>query len=246
MPSHPWKLWVTRQALADIGYEDLVGPGFDLDTLSTRHPILDAFKTKRTSNPRGSELIQGVKGEIFNLHARNPYRGVTYFDEARGVVFLLAVSVDHDYSLFTTRDAAGSLRPSESDYADFFESLNPIQSYETFLKEAEAEADMAPLLAAALVNPGNLIEGVIGREFSIAVSVEALIPNEPNQPVDIYVAVSFEGRARTLPLPRYVKDDLADIFFPEAEIEEVDVGLPIFPLPRGKRDGDFIYRWKRP
>ena len=228
----------------DIGYEDLAGPSFDLDSLSRRHPILDAFKTKRTSNPRGTEQTQGVKGEIFNLHARNPYRGVTYFDEPFGVVFLLAVTVDHDYSVFTSRDVAGSLRPSESDYADFFESLNPIQSYETFL--IEAEANIVPLLAAALVNPGILVEGVIGREFPVAVSVEVLIPNEPNQPVDIYVAVFFEGRARTLPLPRYVKDDLADILFPAAGIEEVDVGLPFFPPPRGKREGDLIYRWKRP
>jgi len=76
VPSSPWKLWVTRQALADIGYEDLAGPGFDLDALSMRHPILDTFKTKRTSNPRGTEQTQGVKGEIFNLHARNPYEGL--------------------------------------------------------------------------------------------------------------------------------------------------------------------------
>ena len=44
------RLWVTRQALADIGMSALAGPTFELDDIKERHPILSAFAEKRANS----------------------------------------------------------------------------------------------------------------------------------------------------------------------------------------------------
>ena len=70
-------LWVTRAAFADLGLSDLAGTG--AHRIRQRHPILEAFYSKRATSAIGQEKLQGIpsSAEIWNLHARDPYRGVT-------------------------------------------------------------------------------------------------------------------------------------------------------------------------
>lgn len=96
-------LWVTRQALEDIGFGALAGPSFDLARYAGRHPILGRFLDQRSQNVLGTQPTRGVqatKVEIYNLHAQNPIRGVTWFDRTANTVFLLAVVLDHEYTVF--------------------------------------------------------------------------------------------------------------------------------------------------
>ena len=245
MTSTPsWGLWVTRQALADIGLERVAGSTFDLEAMTSRHPILKAFKNKRGSDPRGIDKMQKVKRDIYNLHTKDPFRAVTWYDEVQDVVFLLAVS-SHDYSVFENRDEDGTLGPLDVDYADYLASLNPIQQYyDDFLERARIE--MKPLLERASDNPGKLVEATLGQELPVAMMVQVLVLTDEHQMADVHVAISFKDRKNTVKLPPDVAHDLVDIFFPDANLSDVDIGKPAFPDPEVAKKYPFPFRWRRP
>lgn len=241
-----WDLWVTRRALADIGMGELAGPTFDLQRYAERHPILKRFRDQRSLHPHGTELTQHVHGEVYNLHARNPLRGVTWHDQEHNVVFLLAVSVDHDYGVFERRSLAGELMPDEFDYADLAQARDPLSGVDDpdFFELAEPHA--ANLLAEALAKPGVPVEATLGHELPAVMQLEVLVIEQEDLHGDVYAAVRFEDRRNVVRLDDMAAVQLADILFPDADPAEVDIGHASFPAPRGRLAGDFVFRWRRP
>lgn len=110
-------LWVTRAALADLKLEALAGS--DVSRVSNRHPILDACYSKRAESQSATQQLEGIPHSqgIWNLHALNPHRGITWYDHEKDVVFLLAYS-PHDYAVFVRRFRAGQLASSAREYED--------------------------------------------------------------------------------------------------------------------------------
>jgi len=241
-------LWVTRRALDDIGLAALAGPTFSLPAYASRHPILVRFFDHRSKSVHGTARTQGVqatKGEVYNLHARNPIRGATWFDTSTNTVFLLAVVVDHDYTVFETRADAGKLMPSAADYADLAQRLNPLFGITDpdFFELARPDAD--ELLERALANPGGLVECVLGHELPALMQLEVVMIDDEPVSGDVYAAVRFVERNNVVTLPGTLHGELADLLFPDAAPSDVDIGHGTFPEPRGKLSDDFILRWRR-
>lgn len=244
----PHALWVTRQALADIGFEALAGPTFDLAVYAQRHPILGRFLDQRSENTVGTQKTQGVQAtgrEIYNLHAQNPTRGVTWFDETNNVVFLLAVSLDHNYHLFVDRAEAGELMPTAQDYADLAAHRDPLYGLDDpdFFELARPDAD--ELLLEVLQHPGVLVERMLGHELPSAMQLEVVVVDDTEVTGDVYAAVRFGDRLGNVTLPSTIHTDVAVLLFPDAQFDEVDMGYGDFPAPRGKLQGDVVIRWRR-
>lgn len=245
LPGDPPLLWVTRAALDDLGLGPLAGPTFDLDANLRRHPILRRFARQRALDPRGTEPTQNVAGEVYNLHAKNPTRGVTWYDTEANVVFLLAVSLIHDYTEFERRSAAGTLMPTEADYADVAGYRDPFDGGDLdFLAVAGPQAEA--LVESALATPGRLVTGVLGGELPTCVQVEVILLDDATMEGDVFAAMRLETRSGLVELPATIVSDLAFELFPDAAVEDVDLYHDRFPSPRGKLPGDVVVRWRRP
>jgi hypothetical protein len=138
-------LRVTRRALADVGLKALAGPKVHLEASKHQHPILETFVEKRGNEPIGQEQTLGIKAPVYNLHARNPWRGVTWYDEQSKVCRLLGVTA-RDYNELVARAKVGDLEPTVDDYADLeaARSVVPSAADEATVIAAITEEGRAP------------------------------------------------------------------------------------------------------
>ena len=230
--------------MADLGLGLRAGWCLDVEDLSRRSDLLARFFRQRSLDPRGTERTQGVHGEIYNLHARNPLRGVTWWDQDHDIVFLLAATREHDYTLFTDRDRRGELMPTVHDYLDVFEHRKALVSqygYNDFL--ADVEPVLAQMLAEARERPGVVVSRTVAQGMVGAHMVVEVVAGLEDFDGDVYAAVQFRG-AR-IAFPPTVVDDLAVAAFPDAEPDHLDIGVT-FPARYGARHDDIALRWRRP
>ena len=239
-----WQLRVTRRALVDLGLGSQAGPAFDVVASIDLHPLLAAFVAKRRDSPRGQERTLRVRAQVYNLHGPNPWRGVTWHDEQNGVCWLIAAS-PHDYALFESRDAAGTLAPTEEDYADLALSLDPIgadSSVERFL--TLAYVDGAELTQRAWDEPGTQVVGCLAYTVDVALFVELIVVDQA-ECREVYVALAMP------PHPGFdLPDDLitacAAALLPGAAYDDIDFYHPSYPGTWGEQGQRVVLRWRVP
>lgn len=170
-----------------------------------------AFYSKRTTRPEGQEKLQGVPSSagVWNLHARDPYRGVTWYDTDADVVFLLAFT-PHNYREFVTRWKASNLLPKPADYVDFEAHVRRLSGLDDEFIDVVEAAD-PDLVRRALSAPGTVVEEVLGEELAAAALLEVLVIAEIDVTGDVFLVMRFSGRLNTRKLPRDVVADLAAI-----------------------------------
>jgi len=190
-----------------------------------------------------------VRGRVYNLHAVNPHRGVTWFDPATNVVFLLGVTEEHDYRVFEIRSANDELMPTRVDYEDLRQHQTALTTLDSDAFLEHAERDGHELLERALASPGALIQGRLGGELPTYVQIEVVVIDGSAEHGDVYAAVRFADRIGQVQLQVQLTvelhSDLADVLFPEANPEHITLGEKYFPYPRGFQRGDFVIRWRR-
>lgn len=237
-------LWVTRSALADLKFEELAG--CDMSAYKQRHPLLSSFYRKRAISVVGTEQLKGAPRShgIWNLHAENPHRGVTWYDEVEDVVFLLAYS-PHDYEEFVNRFHEGSLKPTPFDYEDVAEHRRASAGLDDdFIAVVEKQAP--DLVAQALDSPGAVIQQLLGGELPAAAVVEIALVADEQLEGDVFLVLRFADRLRARTLPSEVVSDLVPILLPEADFAELDWAPRSTPRELRVYPGDTTIRWRRP
>ncbi len=236
-------LWVTRAALTDLKLEALAGS--DVSRVSNRHPILDAFYSKRAQSQFGTEQLEGVPHSqgIWNLHAINPHRGVTWYDHDEDVVFLLAYS-PHDYAVFVSRFRMGQLSPSARDYEDVAQHRRELSGLDDDFLEV-VEAQCPDLVARALHEPGQVVEELLGSELPAAALLEVVVVSDTDLTGDLYLALRFADRQKLRALPSEVVSHLIPLLLPDADYVDIDWAPAYVPAELGNRAGDTTIRWRR-
>jgi hypothetical protein len=235
---------VTRLALDDINMKFEAGPTFDVEAAQNRHVILEAFVSKRSNSPVGQEPTLGIKGAVFNLHAQNPWRAVTWYDEDNAVCWLLGVSA-HDYKLFVQRDKDGTLAPTEDDYADLTVARDPAALDDSLERFLEVLADDARnLFTEAEAAPNTEVSALLAGTLTTAIYVEVLVVDEPDC-ADVYVAFRMPPRAG-FQLPEDVLGVATAVVLPDAAYDDLDWHYQSFPREAGKRNDEVVIWWRRP
>lgn len=237
-----YTLRVTRRALEDIGMKSRAGAAFDLDADKQRHPILEAFLDKRGRSPVGQEQTLGIKAPVYNLHARNPWRGVTWYDEDAGVCWLLGVTA-HQYDLFVERAKVGGLTPTESDYADLelARSVVPPAADEGDVVAA-IRSDGAALVAEAFAKPNTEVAGVLAESLDVALFAQVIFTITDG--ADLFIGFRMPPRpGATLP-DQFVEVCVA-VMLPDADPADIDWRVQEFP-GRAFEPGGWVVRWRRP
>jgi hypothetical protein len=142
---------------------------------ATAHPIVQAFETQRSTNPRGGKTVGPAAGEhtIYRLGHGNDHRGATWFDEHNRVIWLCAYrlhrsgEVDDAFPYFHELIRSGNIWPREDDYEALF-----LDRDRRFVETLPQDAQM--LLARARFNPGLEQTGVVGGEETTGVLVEVV------------------------------------------------------------------------
>ena len=189
-------------------------------------------------------MTLGVKAPVYNLHAQDPWRGVTWHDEDSGVCWLLAAST-HDYDLFVERAKNGKLEPTVVDYADLEVSRNPAthdSSVEHFLELATADA--GELYARAWEAPGQEVRGCLAHTIDVSMFVEVIVIDAIDCH-EMYVALSMPPKAG-FQLPDDVIVVCAQKLMPEAVFDDIDWYHDTFPRPGGARSDEVVLRWRVP
>jgi hypothetical protein len=182
--------------------------------LAERHPVVKAFRAKRGQLTRGQEAVQGLQAPIvaYSLHA-GAYRGLTWYYETQGVVWLLAArfhrsgSRDDAYPFFRSlpREA---LLPTSGDVRAYVE-----RQVRTFAQVLLVEPQ--ELRALAEGSPGEVVEGFIGGRIPVRVSYE------PDSPPMLTVAISRYIQPGDVQMPGDWLVQLAAAFFPRARLDEL-------------------------
>lgn len=115
-------LRATKRCLVDdLGFSEEAAAG-PLEDLAGSDAVLEAFLDKRGQHPEGQETIQGLTSRIvaYSLHS-GEYRGITWYQEKAGVVWLLAAGFhrsgkpDDAYPYFLRLDTEDRLLPTSED-----------------------------------------------------------------------------------------------------------------------------------
>ncbi len=237
-------LWVTRAALADLGFEALAGQ--DVSRYRSRHPVLASFYKKRTISVVGTQQLEKVpnQAEIWNLHAENPHRAVTWYDEEQDVVFLLAYST-HDYDEFVNRYYAETLLPTARDYQDIENHRRSVSGLDDdFILVVEGQDP--DLVQRALDAPGQVVEEVLASELPAAAILEVALIADTQMTGDVYLVLRFMDRLNVRPLPSDVVADLIPILLPDADYEDLDWAPTSTPPELAVRPDDTVVRWRQP
>lgn len=166
--------------------EDLGSPqSATFEDLVSRNGIVRAFQSERSSATTGPDILgpQGGKRSLTILRHTHHWRGVTWFDEEEGVVWLCACAwhrsgePDDAFPVFRALRDAGQIWPTEDDYEAL--AADRGEQFASFVVE-EAQV----LLAMAREAPETEQLLVIGRE-PVAVVVRIVETLE-----ETYVAVS--------------------------------------------------------
>lgn len=242
-PRATYVLRVTRRALDDMKLDPEEGPTFDIEANVRTHDVLRAFWNKRRNSPVGQEQTQGIKAPVYNLHAKNPWRAVTWHDEDEGVVWLLAVS-PHNYDLFVQRAANNELKPTVQDYADLAVARSVLP---TAMDEGETlemiAAEGLELVEAAFASPNTEVSGVLVASVDVALYVEVLV--DLSEGGDVYLGFKLPPRTGKAVLPEPLIQVCVALMLPDADDEHLDWRLDQFP-GRKPEAGEWVVRWRRP
>jgi len=237
VPTH--RLRVTRRALADLRLGKIYY-GLSAEELEDEHDLLGSFVKNRTEQPYGTQATQRVRPKCFNLHTRDPWRGITWYDATHDICWLVGATSQHDYGLFEERSLNDEIRPTAEDYADL--ELFSQEKEDAFIDLVVAQAP--ELMALALSQPNTEHRMALAGAVDTGVFVEVLVV--PGEGTIEEVFVSFQ----LPPVPgTQVPSDFCEAIFwllaPDAQEGEVDRDVGHHPRPGGKRPGEIIYRWRK-
>jgi len=180
-------------------------------TQRKRHPLLEAFYSRRASSPVGQETIEGLQANVvaYSLHAGR-WRGLTWHDEELCIVWLLAGryhrSGERDDSYPHFRGLAKhQLLPTEEDYERVFD------------REAHAFAqtvvsDVAAIAEQARAQTGEIVSGRVASRVAVR-AVE--------QGGSLQVAVKMQLYPGDEQVPAEWLMTVLAAFFPDARFEEL-------------------------
>lgn len=217
-----------------------------MDGYRSRHPVLASFYNKRSNSVVGTQQLEKVPNQagIWNLHAENPHRAVTWYDEEEDIVFLLAHST-HDYDEFVTRYYDETLLPTPSDYQDVANHRRSVCGLDDdFILVVEAQEP--DLVQRALNTPGEVIEEVLGSELPAAAILEVAVVADTQMTGDVYLVLRFMDRRNARTLPSEVVSELVPILLPDAAYEDLDWAPTTTPPELAVRPGDPVVRWRQP
>ena len=123
----------------------------------------------------------GVKPATWNLHAQDPKRAVTWYDEGADIVWLCAVT-NHDYEEVVRRSKSGMLWPTAADRADV--ELFKVDRQRIPLEVAGLR-DALVLRESAEAKPGTCQRATLAGEVDVSVVVLPLTAGSLS-PADYY------------------------------------------------------------
>ena len=215
--------------------------GRPAEDLATEHDVIAKFVEQRRSRTDGQEATLGVKPATWNLHAQDPQRAVTWYDEGADIVWLCAVT-NHDYKQIVRRSKSGTLWPTAADRAD-------IELYLAEQRRIPLEVaglhDAMMLRDVAEAKPGTCQRATLAGEVDVSLVVLPLTHGLLS-PADYY-AVVHHPRKKTLPVEDDVDDVVSALLFFDAEDDELTFPMTAPPELGPLRPGaDHVLWWQRP
>ena len=182
-----------------------------------------------------------MKPTTWNLHAQDPKRAVTWYDDEAVMVWLCAVT-NHDYKEIVRRSKNGTLWPTAADRAD----IELYQAEQRGLPlEVAGLGDALSLRELAEAEPGTCQRATLAGEVDVSVVVLPLATGSLS-PAD-YFAVVHHPRKKSRPVEDDVDDVVSALLFFDADDAELafpTVAPPEFgPLRPG---ADHVLWWQRP
>ncbi len=205
------------------------------------HDVIAKFVEQRRSRTFGQEPTLGVKPATWNLHAQDPKRAVTWYDEGADIVWLCAVT-NHDYKEVVRRSKSGMLWPTAADRAD-------VELFKADRQRIPLEVaglrDALVLRESAEAKPGTCQRATLAGEVDVSVVVLPLTAGSLS-PADYY-AVVHHPRKKTRPIDDDIDDVVSALLFFEADDEELTFPLTAPPELGPLRQGaDHVLWWQRP
>jgi hypothetical protein len=204
----------TRCLIEDLGFSagDAEEP---VEDLARKNSVLAAFCAKRGQLPGDQDRIRGLKASIvaYSLHA-GPDRGLTWYDERNGIVWLLASRFHRSgkrqdsYPFFRALHRE-DLLPSRDDYRRHFAA----QAY-TFAKALLIEPEA--LLLEARQQPDTICEGRIAGRIDVR-----LVVTIDDTLTLVTVALSQHLRPGEAEVPSDWLVQLAAAFLPDTPFERL-------------------------
>lgn len=140
-----------RCLVDDLGIEV---PGLDVDLADVDHPLLQEVRRLAPASPQGQKRILAIDHPLIYRIRVSDYRGATWVDEVRNIVWLCAArareegSDEDGYRYFQHLHEQGNLFPTGDDYLrDRAEGVIRLQRGLT--------AELLALVDQALATPGN-------------------------------------------------------------------------------------------
>ncbi len=227
--------------MQDLGLPFRLLAGRPAADLASEHDVIAKFVEQRRSRTDGQEPTLGVKPTTWNLHAQDPKRAVTWYDDEADTVWLCAVT-NHDYKEIVRRSKNGSLWPTGADRAD-------IELYRAGQRRLPLEVaglgDALALRGSAEAKPGTCQRATLAGEVDVSVVVLPLATGSLS-PADYY-AVVHHPRKKTRPVEDDVDDVISALLFFDAEDAELTfptVAPSEFGQP--KPGADHVLWWQRP
>lgn len=212
-----YQLRLTHSALEDLGLPSELAV-LPADAYADRHECVQAFVERRSQHPEGPEatFLPVTAAPVHNLHCGR-HRGLTWYDEARGVVWLLGVgwhegsSRDDAYEVLKTRDESGDLFPDESDYL----ALRP--NPERFAHELDERS--TELLERAATT-GEPQDAVIAEALRVVVEIEVVaVGDQSLREVSLHVGMPPLARGV---IPSDWTPVVLAAFFREADLQDIE------------------------
>lgn len=227
--------------MQDLGLPFRLLAGRPAVDLASEHDVIAKFVEQRRSRTDGQEPTLGVKPATWNLHAQDPKRAVTWYDDEADIVWLCAVT-NHDYKEIVRRSKNGTLWPTATDRAD-------IKLYRAAQRRLPLEVaglgDALALRESAETKPGTCQRATLTGEVDVSVVVLPLATGSLS-PADYY-AVVHHPRKRSRPVEDDVDDVVSALLFFDAE--EAELTFPtVAPSEFGqlKPGADHVLWWQRP
>lgn len=203
-----YELRVTGRCLA----EDLNRPAADPFRELASHEIITAFINRRRASPEDTRQVAPLSTgrTVYRLAYGDRHRGATWYDEAHGVVWLLAYA-QHEFAdagdafpYFKELDAADRLLPVAADYEALFVARD------ARLAEVVAH-EGRELLNAGRSALGTEIRAVIAAQIEIGLAIDAAEDVE-----EVTVAIKYQGLTpENLPI-------LLAALFPNASAKDLE------------------------
>lgn len=216
MPSD-YQLRLTHRALEDLDLASELAV-LPADAYTDRHECVQAFVERRSQHPEGPEatFLPVTAAPVYNLHCGR-HRGLTWYDEGHGVVWLLGVgwhegsSRDDAYEVLKNRDEAGDLFPDERDYL----ALRP--DPRAFVHELSTRS--TELLEQATAT-GRPQEAVIADALRVVVAVD-VVDVEGRSLREISLHVGMPPLAKGV-IPSDWTPVVLAAFFRDADLQDIE------------------------